>query len=157
MQKLIEAEMNRVFQIADLSVDEQVKKHLNDLGVVVGERIVLVNLSGENGIVLLHNSRIAINQELLQQIMVREPEEDQTCWVSLDQLAVGERGAVVAIHGEGSLRRHLMDMGLTRGTEIFVRKLAPLGDPIEITVRGYELTLRKNEAELVLIQKEGGL
>ena len=64
----------------------------------------------------------------------------------LSQLAIGERGVVVAVRGEGAVRRRLFDMGITPGAEIYLRKKAPLGDPIEITLRGYELTLRKSEA-----------
>ena len=59
---------------------------------------------------------------------------------------------VVKIHGEGALRRRIMDMGITKGTEIYVRKVAPLGDPVEITVRGYELSLRKADAEILEMQ-----
>lgn len=68
---------------------------------------------------------------------------------TLREVAVGETVSVLKIHGEGSLRRHLMDMGITKGCPIFVRKVAPLGDPVEITIRGYELSLRKSEAEII--------
>ncbi|KAF1299574.1 ferrous iron transporter A [Enterococcus sp. JM4C] len=151
---LNEAQHNRVYQIKELQVEESVKRHLNELGVIPGGKIVLINTSGDNGIVLLHNSRIAITQSVLESIVVEEPAENPANWLSLDQLVTGESGRVVSIHGTGAVRRRLMDMGLTRGTSIYVRKLAPLGDPIEIHVRGYELTLRKSEAELVLIEKE---
>lgn len=68
---------------------------------------------------------------------------------TLDELAIGEKGTVVRINGEGNIRRRIFDMGLTPGADIYLRKKAPLGDPIEITLRGYELTLRKSEASLV--------
>ena len=71
---------------------------------------------------------------------------------TLGQAAVGSRVTVKRLHGEGALKRRIMEMGLTKGAEIFVRKLAPLGDPMELTVRGYELTLRKAEAALVEIE-----
>ena len=64
----------------------------------------------------------------------------------LSQLSVGEKGIVKSVQGEGAVRRRLFDMGITSGTEIYLRKKAPLGDPIEISLRGYELTLRKAEA-----------
>ena len=67
----------------------------------------------------------------------------------LSQFKVGERGVVVAVNGEGAVRRRLFDMGITPGAEIYLRKKAPLGDPIEISLRGYELTLRKTEASHV--------
>lgn len=71
---------------------------------------------------------------------------------SLREIACGNTVKVVKLHGEGSVRRHLMDMGITKGAEIYVRKIAPLGDPIEVNVRNYELTLRKSEAELIEVE-----
>ncbi len=68
---------------------------------------------------------------------------------TLRDTAVGETVSVVKLHGEGAIKRRIMDMGITKGTEIYVRKVAPLGDPIEITVRGYELSLRKADAEMI--------
>ena len=65
---------------------------------------------------------------------------------------VGGTAKVVKLHGEGAIKRRIMDMGITRGTEIFVRKVAPLGDPIELNVRGYELSLRKADAELIEVE-----
>lgn len=73
---------------------------------------------------------------------------------TLEQFAIGERGSVKRVAGEGKIKRRLFDMGITPGAEIFLRKKAPLGDPIEVTVRGYELTLRKTEAACVLMEVE---
>ena len=70
----------------------------------------------------------------------------------LSELKVGEKGTVTAVHGEGAIRRRLFDMGITPGTEVYLRKTAPFGDPIEISLRGYELTLRKTEAAQVEIK-----
>ncbi len=70
---------------------------------------------------------------------------------TLKEATIGSTVKVVKLHGEGAVKKHIMDMGITKGCEIFVRKVAPLGDPVEITVRGYELTLRKSEAELIEI------
>ena len=70
----------------------------------------------------------------------------------LNELSVGQRGVVKIVVGEGRIRRRLFDMGVTPGTEIYLRKVAPLGDPIEINLRGYELTLRKTEAEHVVME-----
>ena len=74
---------------------------------------------------------------------------------TLDCLAIGESGAIVKVHGEGRVRRRLFDMGLTPGAEVYLRKIAPLGDPIEITLRGYELSLRKEEAANVEVEMSG--
>ena len=71
---------------------------------------------------------------------------------TLREVGIGETVSVLKIHGDGPLRRHLMDMGITKGCLIFVRKVAPLGDPVEITIRGYELSLRKSEAEIIEVQ-----
>ena len=70
---------------------------------------------------------------------------------TLRQAKIGDTVTVVKLHGEGAVKRRIMDMGLTRGVPVQVRKVAPLGDPIEVTVRGYELSLRKADAEMVEI------
>lgn len=69
--------------------------------------------------------------------------------LSLREIGCGQSVSVVKVHGEGAVRRRIMDMGITKGTNIFVRKVAPLGDPIEVTVRGYELSLRKADAQMI--------
>ena len=71
---------------------------------------------------------------------------------TLQDVKVGENAVVVRLHGEGAVKRRIMDMGLTRGTEVHVRKVAPLGDPMELTVRGYELSVRKADAEMIEVQ-----
>ena len=71
---------------------------------------------------------------------------------TLKDVKVGETAVVVRLHGEGAVKRHIMDMGLTRGTDVHVRKVAPLGDPMELTVRGYELSVRKADAEMIEVQ-----
>lgn len=70
---------------------------------------------------------------------------------TLREVKIGETVKVVKLHGEGPVKRRIMDMGITKGVEVYVRKVAPLGDPIEVTVRGYELSLRKSEAESILV------
>lgn len=71
---------------------------------------------------------------------------------NLKEVPVGKTAKVIKIHGEGAVRRRIMDMGITKGVEIHVRKVAPLGDPMEITVRGYELSLRKADAESIEVE-----
>lgn len=71
---------------------------------------------------------------------------------TLKTVKVGDTIKVVKLHGEGAVKRRIMDMGITRGTEIYIRKVAPLGDPVEITVREYELSLRKADAEMVEVE-----
>ena len=71
---------------------------------------------------------------------------------TLKEVAVGETAEVVRLIGEGATRRRIMDMGITKGVSVYVRKVAPLGDPIEVTVRGYELSLRKADADMIEVQ-----
>lgn len=71
---------------------------------------------------------------------------------TLRQAKVGDTIRVVKLHGEGAVKRRIMDMGITKGVEVYVRKVAPLGDPVEITVRGYELSIRKADADMIEIE-----
>lgn len=71
---------------------------------------------------------------------------------TLRDVPVGQNASVVKLHGEGAVRRRIMDMGITKGTKVYVRKVAPLGDPVEVTVRGYELSLRKEDAQMIEVQ-----
>ena len=73
----------------------------------------------------------------------------------LNEFKVGETGLIKKVEGEGRFRRRLLDMGVTPGATVYLRKKAPLGDPLEVTIRGYELTLRKDEAQLVVLEVEG--
>lgn len=71
---------------------------------------------------------------------------------TLREASIGDTVKVVKLHGEGPIKRRIMDMGITKGAEIYVRKVAPFGDPIEVTVRGYELSLRKADAEMIEVE-----
>ncbi len=71
---------------------------------------------------------------------------------TLKDTQIGQTVKVVKLHGEGAVKRRIMDMGLTRGVEVYVRKVAPLGDPVEVTVRGYELSLRRADAEMIEVE-----
>ncbi len=71
---------------------------------------------------------------------------------TLREVAIGETVMVKKLYGEGAVKRRIMDMGITKGTQVYVRKVAPLGDPVEVTVRGYELSLRKADAEMIEVE-----
>mgnify|MGYP000762527692 CR=1 FL=1 len=71
---------------------------------------------------------------------------------TLREAKIGETVKVVKLHGEGAIKRRIMDMGITRGVQVYVRKVAPLGDPVEVTVRGYELSIRKADAEIIEVE-----
>ena len=73
---------------------------------------------------------------------------------TLREAKIGETVRVVKLHGEGAVKRRIMDMGITKGVEVYVRKVAPLGDPVEVNVRGYELSLRKADAEMIEVEEE---
>ena len=75
---------------------------------------------------------------------------------TLKEVRIGQTVTVKKLHGEGAVKRRIMDMGITKGTEIYIRKVAPLGDPIEITVRNYELSIRKADAEMIEIENGKG-
>ena len=72
--------------------------------------------------------------------------------MTLNEVKIGETVVVKKLHGEGAVKRRIMDMGITKGTEIYLRKVAPLGDPIELTVRGYELSVRKEDAKMIDVE-----
>ena len=72
---------------------------------------------------------------------------------TLRDTETGKTVSVVKLHGEGAVKRRIMDMGLTKGTQVYVRKVAPLGDPVEVTVRGYELSLRKGDAQMIEVER----
>ena len=71
---------------------------------------------------------------------------------TLKEVAIDSTAKVVKLHGEGAVKRRIMDMGITKGVEVYVRKVAPLGDPIEVTVRGYELSIRKDDAAMIEVE-----
>ena len=71
---------------------------------------------------------------------------------TLRDVRIGQTAKVVRLHGEGALKRRIMDMGITKGVEVYIRKVAPLGDPLEVTVRGYELSIRKSDAQSIEVE-----
>ena len=71
---------------------------------------------------------------------------------TLKEVTIGSSAKVLKLHGEGAVKRRIMDMGITKGVEVYVRKVAPLGDPIEVTVRGYELSIRKDDAAMIEVE-----
>lgn len=71
---------------------------------------------------------------------------------TLKQIKIGETAKVIRLHGEGAVKRRIMDMGITKGVDVHIRRVAPLGDPVEVTVRGYELTIRRADAEMIEVE-----
>lgn len=153
MQTLAQVPLQVKYQIDSIIAEDVIRRHLNHLGIVSGSQVVLLSLAGGNGIILLRNSRLALSQTILNQIIVTRVTNTGS-WTSLDELQLTESGRVVNVHGQGVVKRRLMDMGLTKDVVVTVSNIAPLGDPIEIRLRGYKLTLRKEEAALVLVERD---
>ena len=120
----------------------EVKKHLEDLGFVAGGTVSIVSSLGGNVIVKVKENHGLSNFSNKRREIMK----------TLREVKIGETVKVVKLHGEGPVKRRIMDMGITKGTEVFVRKVAPLGDPMEVTVRGYELSLRKADTEMIEVE-----
>lgn len=154
MFNLTEGQIGSVYYFKEVRKATSSERHLANLGFVkeAPVRILSFNKQGDY-IILVKEARIALSAEVASQIIVSsEPASPIDCQ-ALSHLKVGTTSLVEKVLGHGVIRRRLMDMGLTRGVMITIRKVAPLGDPIEISVRGYELTLRKAEAELVIVKE----
>lgn len=123
----------------------ETKKFLENLGFVAGATVTVISQIGGNVIVNVKESRVAVSEEWQARSWFKEAEKMAT----LKEARIGQTVRVKKLNGEGAVKRRIMDMGITKGTEVYIRKVAPLGDPIEITVRGYELSLRKADAEMI--------
>ncbi|MGT2687210.1 FeoA domain-containing protein [Streptococcus porcinus] len=146
------AEVSIPYVIVSINLPEDSVRHLSNLGLKIGSRLSLVSKTKNSAIIMLKSSRLAFDASILSKIDVIESRESVTT-LPLSNLAVGQFAYIDNIYAHAEIKRRLMDMGLTRHTKIFLRKVAPLGDPIEITLRGYELTLRKSEAQMISVIK----
>jgi ferrous iron transport protein A len=149
--KLIDATPRKTYIIDEVEGDSGIHTHLRNLGIKKDAKIAILSSNKSNTIVLLANSRFALDNKILATIEVSEATLDLENLQPLDELNVGETAKIVSLTATGPLKRRLMDMGITRNTDVYLRKVAPLGDPLEITIRGYELTLRKTEAETIIV------
>jgi len=145
---LILAPMNVELTIMKILVDDKTKRHLESLGITINSKIMIISRQHGSTICQVKEGRLALDGEISRHILV--------AWlggikliVLLKDFKVGQEGVIKTVNGEGRVRRRLFDMGVTPGANVVMRKKAPLGDPIEVTIRGYELTLRKDEAQLV--------
>ena len=153
--QLTEAVIGQKYYVSDLLLTGSSERHLANLGLVVGApiRVISKKKSGDY-IVKVKDSRLAMDDRVVNQIRITSEERQHLVPQTLAEISVGNSVVVDKIVGPKEVKRRLMDMGLTRGTPIVIRKVAPLGDPLELSVRGYELTLRKTEAETIMV-KEG--
>ena len=139
------------YTIVSIDLPDESVRHLSDLGLKVGASLKVVSKTPTSAIVMLKSSRLAFDQSILSQIDVTG--EGALLSLPLSELKVGEYAYIDGIYAMNEAKRRLMDMGLTRHTKVYLRKVAPLGDPIEISLRGYELTLRKSEAQMISVVK----
>ncbi|MGO3324920.1 MAG: FeoA family protein, partial [Streptococcus thermophilus] len=124
--------------------------HLSHLGLAAGETIEVVTKTKNSAIIIVKGSRLAFDASILDKIDLAPAEEDQKK-IPLSELPVGHSAIVTDIFSANETKRRLMDMGITKRTRVLLRKVAPLGDPLEISLRGYELTLRKSEAQMISV------
>lgn len=153
MLSLQEGTVGTVYYFKEVRNANTSERHLANLGFVKGTKIRIISQDKRGDlIILVKETRLAISPSVASQVMVSAESQQPLHYQTLDGVGIGAVTKVENVLGGGVIRRRLMDMGLTRGVDVVIRKVAPLGDPIEVTIRGYELTLRKAEAELVLVK-----
>lgn len=158
METLTELRHTGDYIIMAVTGRDRLNKHLAELGLLPGKRLTVIQTSsGDSGmLVYFQGQRLAMSDEIAAQIKVRP--YNAVASENAKPLAtfkVHQQGIVAKLAGAPALRHRLMDMGLTRGTLIKVYNVAPLGDPIELIVRGYKLSIRKADAEAILVEEVG--
>ncbi|WP_312681558.1 ferrous iron transport protein A [Lactococcus taiwanensis] len=151
METLATTHIGQIYYIDKIVGKDQGK--LRELGLITDREISLLSNDGENAILKIAEQRLALNSHYLKQIFVKKERSSEEI-IGLSHLQVGQSGVVRLIDATGEIKRRLMDMGITRGTIISIHKLAPLGDPIELRLRGYALSLRKIDAEKIKVVLE---
>ena len=155
-KKLIlqDAKLGIDYEVLGIDLSKESVKHLSHLGLTVGSRLRLVEKTKSSAIRMLKGSRLAFDSSITSHIDVAVCKDDKQQSIPLSDLSVGSYAYVEGIYASSETKRRLMDMGLTRHTKIYLRKVAPLGDPLELTLRGYELTLRLEDAAKIEIMPE---
>ena len=151
MKTLNNTHIGQIYYIHKVIGKNQSK--LRDLGLISDKKITLVSADGENSIIKIDEMRLALNSSFLEQIFVKEERSSEEI-IGLAHFQVGKKGPVRMIAATSDISRRLMDMGITRGTSVHLQKLAPLGDPLELRLRGYSLSLRKTDAEKIKVVLE---
>lgn len=146
------AKVNTPYTVVSIDLPDDSVRHLSNLGLKIGTSLKVISKTPTSAIIMLKTIRLAFDQSILKHIDIAE-EEREAKTLPLSELKVGEFAYVDGIYALNEAKRRLMDMGLTRHTKVYLRKVAPLGDPIEISLRGYELTLRKSEAQMLSVIK----
>lgn len=144
------AALKTPYRILGINLPKDSLLHLSNLGLAAGETIEVVTKTKNSAIIIVKGSRLAFDASILDKIDLAPAEEGQEK-IPLSELPVGRSAIVTDIFSANETKRRLMDMGITKRTRVLLRKVAPLGDPLEISLRGYELTLRKSEAQMISV------
>ena len=147
---IYDAALKTPYRILGINLPKDSLLHLSNLGLAAGETIEVVTKTKNSAIIIVKGSRLAFDASILDKIDLAPEEEDQEK-IPLSELPVGLSAIVTDIFSANETKRRLMDMGITKRTRVLLRKVAPLGDPLEISLRGYELTLRKSEAQMISV------
>ena len=147
---IYDAALKTPYRILGINLPKDSLLHLSNLGLAAGETIEVVTKTKNSAIIIVRGSRLAFDASILDKIDLAPAEEDQKK-IPLSELPVGHSAIVTDIFSANETKRRLMDMGITKRTRVLLRKVAPLGDPLEISLRGYELTLRKSEAQMISV------
>ncbi len=147
---IYDAALKTPYRILGINLPKDSLLHLSNLGLAAGETIEVVTKPKTSAIIIVKGSRLAFDASILDKIDLAPAEEDQKK-IPLSELPVGHSAIVTDIFSANETKRRLMDMGITKRTRVLLRKVAPLGDPLEISLRGYELTLRKSEAQMISV------
>ena len=149
MKTLNTARIGQIYYVNKILKSEHAGK-LRELGFAPDTEVVLISMDGENALLKICQTRLALSSFYLNTILIKDEQSNEEL-IPLSSLNIGQSGVVRLLEGESEIKRRLMDMGITRGTSIAVHKLAPLGDPMELHLRGYSLSLRKKDAEKIKI------
>ncbi|MEQ7258632.1 MULTISPECIES: FeoA family protein [Lactococcus] len=149
MKTLNTARIGQIYYVNRILKSEHAGK-LRELGFAPDKEVVLLSIDEENARLKIGQTRLALSSFYLNTILIKDEQSNEEL-VPLSSLNIGQSGVVRLLEGQGEIKRRLMDMGITRGTSISVHKLAPLGDPMELHLRGYSLSLRKKDAEKIKI------
>lgn len=147
---IYDAALKTPYRILGINLPKDSLLHLSNLGLAAGETIEVVTKTKNSAIIIVKGSRLAFDASILDKIDLAPAEEDQKK-IPLSELPVGHSAIVTDIFSANETKRRLMDMGITKRIRVLLRKVAPLGDPLEISLRGYELTLRKSEAQMISV------
>ncbi|MDG6135959.1 ferrous iron transport protein A [Lactococcus petauri] len=149
MKTLNTARIGQIYYVNKMLKSKHAGK-LRELGFAPDTEVVLISMDGENALLKIGQTRLALSSFYLNTILIKDEQSNEEL-IPLSSLNIGQSGVVRLLEGESEIKRRLMDMGITRGTSIAVHKLAPLGDPMELHLRGYSLSLRKKDAEKIKI------